>query len=121
MVTNSPIRLTEDERLHQYVMHNIVKQIQSTSYILKGGTALILTRGLPRYSVDLDFDSERKLDIEHHIRKGLKSAGVEIISLSTSKIRTRFNDLKFIIAIQNLIIIKTYFSGLKLVFEVYLI
>ena len=85
MVTNSPIRLTEDERLHQYVMHNIVKQIQSTSYILKGGTALILTRGLPRYSVDLDFDSERKLDIEHHIRKGLKSAGVEIISLSTSK------------------------------------
>ena len=44
MVTNSPIRLTEDERLHQYVMHNIVKQIQSTSYILKGGTALILTR-----------------------------------------------------------------------------
>ena len=85
MVTNSPIQLTEDEQLHQHVMHNIIKQIQNTSYILKGGTALIFTRNLPRHSVDIDFDSEQKLDIERHIRKGLKSAGVEIISLNTSK------------------------------------
>ena len=85
MVADGTIRLTKAERLHQEVMFSIVKQLQSTSYILKGGTALVMTRDSPRHSVYLDFDFERIMDFERQIRKGLDDAGAAIISLNISK------------------------------------
>ena len=87
MTTEDSIRLSGDGQRHQEVMRNVAIQIQhqDESYILKGGTALALTRGSSRYSVDLDFDSERKLNIEDRILKGLECAGVEMLSLNKVK------------------------------------
>ena len=83
MTNENSIRLSGDGQRHQEVMRSVAMQIQhrDESYILKGGTALALTRGSPRYSVDLDFDSGRKLNLEDRILKGLERAGVETLSL----------------------------------------
>ena len=87
MIAEGSIQLTETAQRHQDVMREVAMQIQhqDESYILKGGTALVLTRGSPRYSVDLDFDSGRKLNIEDRILKGLEQAGVEMLSLNKAK------------------------------------
>ena len=85
MAEDHPLQLTEAQRLHQGVMNHVVLALQDTPYVLKGGTALLLTRGLPRHSTDLDFDSGRKLNIRQRIQKGLTEAGVEIMSLTIAK------------------------------------
>ncbi|MDR2844775.1 MAG: nucleotidyl transferase AbiEii/AbiGii toxin family protein [Puniceicoccales bacterium] len=51
--------------------------------VLKGGTALLLGYGLPRYSEDLDFDAGKKLGLEHKIKTAAarSSATIEAIRL----------------------------------------
>lgn len=66
-------------------MRAVVNRLQSTSYVLKGGTALMLTRSLDRFSVDLDFDAERAVNIESHIREAVKDAGVDLLALTLAK------------------------------------
>ena len=66
-------------------MRAVVSHLQTTPYVLKGGTALMLTRGLDRHSVDLDFDSERAVSVENQIREGVREAGVEFLALTLAK------------------------------------
>lgn len=58
MAEDHPLQLTEAQHLHQRVMYHIVMALQDTPYVLKGGTALMMTRGLDRHSTDLDFDAQ---------------------------------------------------------------
>jgi len=85
MVADDRPYLTERESFHQEIMRNIVLRMQATRYVLKGGTALLLTRGLPRHSVDLDFDSNRKVELNDHFRSAISSTGAEILSLRKIK------------------------------------
>lgn len=66
-------------------MREIAVSMADTPYVLKGGTALLLTRGLDRHSTDLDFDSSKKLNLEHRIRDAAERAGVEIDRFSIPK------------------------------------
>ena len=50
-------------------MRAVLGEMQDTPYVLKGGTALLFTRGLDRHSTDLDFDSSKKLNLEQRIAK----------------------------------------------------
>lgn len=48
MVGDNSLHLTPAQRRHQAVMRAIVLRLQQTPYVPKGGTALLLTRNLPR-------------------------------------------------------------------------
>lgn len=76
--------MTPEER-HQEVMKSVLKQVQDTGYVLKGGTALLLTRGLDRHSEDLDFDASKKLNLGKRVEKGIKLSGVELLGIKTVK------------------------------------
>jgi hypothetical protein len=45
-------RLKDSQALHIEVMRVVAQQLKDTPYVLKGGSALILTRSLNRYSSD---------------------------------------------------------------------
>ena len=85
MARDHSLQLTEEQLLHQRVMTHVVLALQDTPYILKGGTALLLTRGLDRHSIDLDFDSGKKINIEKRIQQGLAAIDVKILSLTIPK------------------------------------
>lgn len=54
--------------------------------VLKGGTALLLAYGLPRFSVDLDFDGRRPgIDLTRAIRAGAAAASLGVEALTTKK------------------------------------
>lgn len=56
------------------------------AFVLKGGTALLLAYGLPRYSVDLDLDAQRRgPQLEGTIRRAAEAAGTPIESLNLRK------------------------------------
>ena len=54
-------------------MVNILKNLTDTPLVLKGGTALYLAYGLPRFSEDLDFDSSKKLNLLSKIKNSAPS------------------------------------------------
>lgn len=85
MAADDPIRVSDDELRHQDVMRSVVDRVQDTPYVLKGGTALLLARDLPRHSTDLDFDSGQKLNIDRRVREGIEAAGMEITRFSKVK------------------------------------
>ena len=77
MASDRDLRINPVEAFQQKVMRQVALQLSDTPYVLKGGAALIFTRGLPRHSTDLDFDSQKKLNIQNRILSGLKAAGVQ--------------------------------------------
>jgi predicted nucleotidyltransferase component of viral defense system len=86
MDLNRDIRLTADQSLHLVVMRAVAEHIQDTPYVLKGGAALILTRRLERYSTDLDFDAERKINLIGRIETALREiSDIEIRTLKLVK------------------------------------
>lgn len=83
---NRELRLDSSQTQHLSVMRAIAQRLQDTPYILKGGTALILTRSLERYSTDLDFDSDQKLNLAGRIEVALKTMrDIELRSLKLVK------------------------------------
>jgi predicted nucleotidyltransferase component of viral defense system len=52
---------------HEQLMKSILKGIDDTPLVLKGGTALLLAYGLDRFSEDLDFDAPHKLNLNYQI------------------------------------------------------
>ena len=76
--------MTKEER-HLEVMRKIAENLSGTPYVLKGGTALVLTRGLQRHSTDLDFDAPKPLNIVKYIRRGLAMARVNLLRLRQAK------------------------------------
>ncbi len=77
--------MTPEHLRHQDVMRNVARALHSVPYVLKGGTALLLLRGLDRHSTDLDFDALQPADIDGPVRQGFHAAGVSFRSLTISK------------------------------------
>lgn len=71
MGQNSVPPLKPEEQYHADIMKLIVQSLRGTPYVLKGGTSLLLGYGLDRFSEDLDFDSDKKLDLESKIRASM--------------------------------------------------
>lgn len=85
MPTDKQLPLSDEDIAHQSLMRDIARDLSDTPYILKGGTALLLTRGLKRHSTDLDFDSDKKLNIAGRIERAMERQGAEISSLNLVK------------------------------------
>jgi len=66
-------------------MRAIVHAVQDTPLILKGGTALLFTRGLDRHSEDIDFDSPTKVDLNSRLRNAMLDVGANIRTLRLKK------------------------------------
>lgn len=85
MAKNSDLGVSPDDKAHQDVMRSIAEKMADTPYVLKGGTALLLTRGLDRHSVDLDFDATKGVDMEGRIKASFKETGLDIENLNIKK------------------------------------
>ena len=72
------LRLTLDQELHERLMWAFLVQIQDFDMVLKGGTALAFTRGLSRHSTDLDFDTNRPVELRDRIDSTARSMGVNL-------------------------------------------
>lgn len=70
--------MPEAEQVHLSAMRSIVAQLDGTPYVLKGGGALVLGRGLLRVTTDLDFDSTKPLNLRSRIEDAFKHAGIVI-------------------------------------------
>ena len=56
------------------------------NFVLKGGAALLLAYGLPRFSTGLDFDGQRtSVDLTASLRAGVEAAGMPTHNLRTAK------------------------------------
>ena len=51
------------DRIHKKLIETIVKGLANKPLVLKGGTSLMLAYGLDRYSEDIDYDSNTKVDL----------------------------------------------------------
>jgi len=69
---------------HEQLMKSILKGIDDTPLVLKGGTALLLAYGLDRFSEDLDFDAPHKLNLESRIRRNVPH-GITLATIDTLK------------------------------------
>ena len=76
--------LTERDKHHEKLMLNILKNLSDTPLILKGGTALYIGYGLNRFSEDLDFDSDKKLNLINKI-KASAPHGIIIDNINVKK------------------------------------
>jgi hypothetical protein len=83
----SPEWTPEKMAAHGAVMRSIAKTIAANKavYVLKGGTALMFSRGLDRFSTDLDFDTSKKLSLDAAIRDGLRKAGCQTPGIDRAK------------------------------------
>jgi predicted nucleotidyltransferase component of viral defense system len=59
------------ESTHIALMQLVAKNLNDLPIVLKGGTALLLCYGLDRFSEDLDFDSNKKLNIINRVSETL--------------------------------------------------
>jgi len=80
---------TDAQKTRTEFMRHIARMLTETTrdtFILKGGTALLLAYGLPRYSTDLDYDGrDRNIDIAGPLTIASKRAGIQIDSLNIKK------------------------------------
>ena len=63
---------TDAQKTRIGLMRHIAQTLTETTgdfFILKGGTALLLAYGLPRYSTDLDYDGrDRNIKVAHFVK-----------------------------------------------------
>ncbi|MCY4534495.1 MAG: nucleotidyl transferase AbiEii/AbiGii toxin family protein [Bryobacterales bacterium] len=59
-------------------MWAVLERVRDLDMVLKGGTALAFTRGLNRHSTDLDFDSERPVELRDRIDSAAQALGVNL-------------------------------------------
>ena len=73
-------RLSPERQQHVALMGRIAQAVTASTgdnFVLKGGTALLLGYGLPRFSFDLDFDGRRTMtDLRRSIESGAQAAAV---------------------------------------------
>ena len=72
------LRLTSHQELHERLMWAVLERVRDLDMVLKGGTALAFTRGLNRHSTDLDFDSERPVELRDRIDSAAQALGVNL-------------------------------------------
>ena len=81
--------LSPEQQRHVDLMRHIAQEVTARtgdSFVLKGGTALLLAYGLPRFSTDLDFDGRRtSVDLTASLRAGAEAAGTPTHNLRTAK------------------------------------
>lgn len=65
------MNLTDAQQTHIRVMREVLRSVQDTPLVLKGGTALLVCYGLDRFSEDLDFDAPKKLNLESRMESAL--------------------------------------------------
>lgn len=70
---------------HQEVMMTVLKGLQNTPLVLKGGTALLFCYKLDRHSEDLDFDCPIKLNLKSKILNSLKQTKIVAVNLKVIK------------------------------------
>ena len=63
--------LTEDQKEHHILMKELAVNLNDTPLVLIGGTALYLCYGLDRFSVDIDLDTNKKINLENRIKNNL--------------------------------------------------
>lgn len=66
-------------------MRCVVRRMQDTPYVLKGGTALAFAYDLDRHSTDIDFDTAEPVYIRDRVKVGLGDAGVQMADWIVSK------------------------------------
>lgn len=66
------MNFTPAQQTHVRMMREVLRAVQETPLVLKGGTALLLCYGLDRFSEDLDFDAPKKLNLESRIENSLR-------------------------------------------------
>lgn len=76
--------LTHEQRLHLKIMSGIARNVSDTPLVLKGGTALLLAYGLDRFSEDLDFDSEKAINLYNRINV-VASQYAKVIAIDVRK------------------------------------
>ena len=67
------MNFTAAQQLHIRIMREVLRAVQETPLVLKGGTSLLLCYGLDRFSEDLDFDAPKKLNLESRIEHALRA------------------------------------------------
>lgn len=71
-----------EQELHIHLMKHIAQEVTGdthNNFVLKGGTALLLAYGLPRFSEDLDFDGRQwHVDPTDKIERGASRAGIQV-------------------------------------------
>lgn len=81
--------LSPEQQRHVDLMRHIAQEVTARTgdnFVLKGGTALLLAYGLPRFSTDLDFDGRRtSVDLTASLRAGAEAAGMPMRNLRTAK------------------------------------
>ncbi len=77
--------LSAADTLHQDAMLRVAVSMANTPYVLKGGTALLFTRGLQRHSTDLDFDAPKAINMEGRVRDAFSDAGLTIDAFNVRK------------------------------------
>lgn len=77
--------LTPPQKEHIKVLESVQKEMRDTEYVLKGGTGLLMSRSLDRFSEDLDYDTTRKRDLQKRIERGFSNAKVELLSINKYK------------------------------------
>lgn len=83
--TNRRTDLTPLEQKHTDLMQRLAGSLADTPSVLKGGTALMLSYGLDRFSEDLDFDSTKALNLEKRINDAADKEGIKIESIRLKK------------------------------------
>lgn len=81
--------LSPERQRHVDLMRHIAQEVTARTgdnFVLKGGTALLLAYGLPRFSTDLDFDGRHtSVDLTASLRAGVEAAGIPTHNLGTTK------------------------------------
>jgi predicted nucleotidyltransferase component of viral defense system len=76
--------LTAQQREREDVMLAVLMGLATTPLVLKGGTALSLAYGSPRFSDDLDFDAPVRLRLDNKLKQSLP-VGVTLVGVDTLK------------------------------------
>src|SRR5688572_10848614 len=78
--------LSPQQRRHLEILEAIAREMADTPLVLKGGSALVFGYGQARFTEDLDFDSPRKLNLEHRITAALEKAKARLLPLEAPEI-----------------------------------
>ena len=79
------------DRIHNRLIQTIVKGLSDKPVVLKGGTALMLAYGLDRYSEDIDYDSNTRIDLVNELDSIMQGTRMiyEIISKKHTETTSR--------------------------------
>lgn len=82
--SNQLISQEERNTAHEKLMVAILQNLSDTPLVLKGGTALYLGYGLNRFSEDLDFDSNKNLNLLNKVKESTP-VGFKIDNINVKK------------------------------------